>query len=105
MILYFVDMIINTKYLYDKIEDNIKNITPVIKIGKDGKNLIGHTTPYPIELLENTKTICTENTIILYQYLVSRKTLVWAIKNNYKCIRIEINEDYYHLAINSLKGV
>ncbi|MBS5794582.1 MAG: hypothetical protein KIC92_07510 [Clostridiales bacterium] len=85
--------------------DNVKYITPVIKIGKDGKNLIGHTAPYPIELVESIKTICSENIIILDQYVGSGTTLVWAIKNNYKCIGIEINEDYYYLAINRIKSL
>lgn len=86
--------------------DKVKYICPVMKIGKGGKNLLGHTAPYPINLVENIRELCNENSVILDPYLGSGTTVLWAKENKYKCIGIEINKDYYNLAINRInKGV
>ena len=87
--LYFFNKNIEIKLNVDK----VKYICPVMKIGKGGKNLLGHTAPYPINLVENIRELCNENSVILDPYLGSGTTVLWAKENKYKCIGIEMNKD------------
>lgn len=78
----------------------VKKIDTVKKINSKGQNKIGHTAPYPLEIAELIIPYSQKNELILDPFLGSGTTLVAAYLNGYNGIGFELNEEYYHLAIN-----
>lgn len=77
----------------------VVKIDPVIKINSKGKNILGHTAPFPIELAELIiPYIYNKDYYILDPYLGSGSTLIAMTKNKLKGIGFEINRDYFSLA-------
>ena len=78
-------------------------IDPVIKINSKGKNILGHTAPFPIELAELIiPYVYNINYYILDPFLGSGSTLIAMIKNKLKGIGFEINKDYFSLAYSRI---
>lgn len=88
------------KKQYDKLNDDsrICKIKPVYKINSKGENILGHTAPYPIELVELIKPYINKNKYILDPFLGSGTTGIWCKENKYKFIGFELNKEYYKLA-------
>lgn len=77
----------------------VVKIDPVIKINSKGKNILGHTAPFPIELAELIiPYIYNKDYYTLDPYLGSGSTLIAMTKNKLKGIGFEINRDYFSLA-------
>jgi DNA modification methylase len=86
-------------------DKKIVNFGPVIKINSKGENNYGHTAPYPLELVELIKPYTKDLDLpILDPYLGSGTTAIWCKKNGIKYVGIELNDDYFSLAIKKLKG-
>ena len=78
-------------------------IDPVIKINSKGKNILGHTAPFPIELAELIiPYVYNTNYYILDPFLGSGSTLIAMVKNKLKGIGFEINKDYFSLAYSRI---
>lgn len=84
----------------DKINNDSKvcKIKPVYKINSKGENTLGHTAPYPMELVQLIKPYINKNEYILDPFLGSGTTGIWCKKNNFKFIGFELNKEYYELA-------
>ena len=81
----------------------VVKIDPVIKINSKGKNILGHTAPFPIELAELIiPYIYNKDYYTLDPYLGSGSTLIAMIKNELKGIGFEINKDYFSLAYSRI---
>lgn len=82
----------------------VKYIEPVKKINSKGENIYGHTAPYPAALVELLLPYLNTNGYILDPFLGSGTTILASLKHNYKSIGIELNEDYFLLAISKIKN-
>lgn len=81
-------------------------IKPVYKINSKGENTLGHTAPYPEELVQLIEPFIQNNQkYILDPFLGSGTTGIWCKKNNYNFIGYELNKDYYMLAKNRINSV
>lgn len=80
------------------IVSDVKEISPVIKINSKGENLVKHSAPYPIELVEIIKPFVDNTKYVLDPFLGTGTTLRWCINNNIKGIGFELNDKYYQLA-------
>ncbi len=80
----------------------VKYIEPVKKINSKGENTFGHTAPYPIALVEFLLPYMNTNGYILDPFLGSGTTILAALKHNYKAVGIELNEEYFLLAISKI---
>ena len=68
--------------------------------GEKKKN-IKHPAPFPLELPDRCiKLFSYKTDLILDPFVGSGTTLISAYKNNRKCIGVEIDKQYYELAIN-----
>ena len=95
----FVD---NTEMLGD-----MKHPTSIISVSKSHPSVAKHRTEKPVELLEwLVKSYSQENNIILDPFLGSGGATIACVKNNRKCIGIEISEEYCELsAIRYLRSL
>lgn len=75
---------------------------PFKKIFK-GKNTLGHTAPFPIELPRLLTSRMSSDEIILDPYGGSGTTALAAEMDNVRSIYIEKNKDYFNLGMNRLK--
>lgn len=83
----------------DKI-DNIQKFTPVIKIGREGKNRHGHSAPFPSKIpIISTQWFTKPDEIVLDPFAGSGTSPLAAAINNRIGIGIEINDDYINLTI------
>ena len=74
-------------------------IKPVYKINSKGENILGHTAPYPEELVGLIKPfIQDDQKYILDPFLGSGTTGLWCKKNNYNFIGYELDQAYYLLS-------
>ena len=94
--------IIFQKDINKKLETRIIELSPVIKINNKKENTYGHTAPYPIELAELIIPFVKKN-YVLDPFLGSGSTLVAMSKHGIKSVGIEINSDYYSLAIDRVE--
>lgn len=73
-------------------------IKPVYKINSKGENTLGHTAPYPVEIVELIAPYINRNEYILDPFLGSGTTGIWCKNENVKFIGFELNKKYYELA-------
>lgn len=85
--------------------NDVVQISPVIKINSKGANTYGHTAPYPQELVECINPYVMNNKYVLDPFLGSGTTLRWCAEHNISGIGIEMNDEYYQLALNKMKNV
>lgn len=81
--------------------DEQVEISPVIKIDRNKRNTLGHTAPFPEEvvgLIDDFIISHEEDIRILDPFLGSGTTALWCRNNNYKCLGLEISKDYYLLS-------
>ena len=83
---------------YNKDDNKLYKIKPVYKINSKGENILGHTAPYPEELVELIHSYINDKKYLLDPFLGSGTTGIWARKNNINFIGYEINDKYYELA-------
>ncbi len=74
-------------------------INAVKKINSKGQNMLGHTAPYPEELVDLIFPFLDKNKgYLLDPYLGSGTTVIAGYKKEYKVVGIESNTDYFNLA-------
>lgn len=72
---------------------------PVKKINSKGENTLGHTAPYPIDLVKLIIPYINDDTnYVLDPFLGSGTTVITGIKYNFKTVGIELNSTYFGLA-------
>ena len=78
---------------------NIVSLMPVFKINSKGENTLGHTAPFPEDIPDFLIKTFTRNSndIVLEPFAGSGTSLISAGKNNRKCFRIELSEEYVEL--------
>ena len=85
---------------------NIKNkiliLNPVKKINSKGINILGHTAPYPEELVKVIFPFIDKKGYLLDPFLGSGTTIISSMQNSVKCIGIEQSNKYYNLAITRI---
>lgn len=88
------------KKQFDKFNEESKvcKIKPVYKINSKGENILGHTAPYPIDLVELMSPYIKGDEYILDPFLGSGTTGIWCKEKNIKFIGFELNEEYFKLA-------
>jgi len=79
-------------------ESRVSRIKPVYKINSKGENTLGHTAPYPPELVELIKPYTENNRYVLDPFLGSGTTGIWCKENRLKFIGFELNKEYFKLA-------
>jgi DNA modification methylase len=83
----------------------IKKIDSVKKINSKGENLLGHTAPYPEELVKILFPFLTErNGFVFDPFLGSGTTLIACYKAGIKCIGAELNQEYFDLSGKRFKS-
>jgi len=83
--------------------NRIRSFSPVIKIRKNGTNVAKHTAPFPLDLVNLLEQFIDNKTgRILDPYLGSGTTALWALRNNYKCLGVELNKTYYELSLERI---
>lgn len=88
---------------FSALQSSIAAIHPVVKMVK-GKNTLGHTAPYPIEIPDLLCKCLTATDVILDPFLGSGTTCISANKHSVNSIGIEMNDNYYELAQKIIKG-
>lgn len=99
-------------FIFAKKDSNISNLDevvefpPVIKIGPKKKNRLGHTAPYPEELVNQLKKVVSlkKEDIILDPFLGSGTTAIWCLKNDVNCLGIELSASYYQICLSRLEN-
>ena len=81
---------------YDSIVSCVKNIRPVIKMVR-GKNVLGHTAPYPKELPELLISHMTPGQTVIDPFLGSGTTCIVANAHGVSSIGIERDAQYFDL--------
>lgn len=81
---------------FSKLISCVKSIRPVIKM-VHGKNILGHTAPYPIEIPELLADCMKDSDVILDPFLGSGTTVIAAEKHGIYSIGIEKDKDYFEL--------
>lgn len=84
-------------------DNEVYKIKPVYKINSKGQNILGHTAPYPEEVVELIRKYVKKEKYILDPYLGSGTTGIWAQKNKFKFVGFELNKNYYNLCIDRIK--
>lgn len=78
---------------------DILNINTVRKINSKGENILGHSAPYHLELVQGLVEIYSkENDLVLDHFLGSGTTAIACKRLNRHCVGIEINTEYFKLA-------
>ena len=88
---------------FNESDNQLYKIKPVYKINCKGENILGHTAPYPEELVGLISDYVNDKKYLLDPFLGSGTTGIWAKKNNVSFIGYEINVDYYKLAKNRIE--
>lgn len=87
----------NPNKKFESLTSSIKNIKPVIKIIK-GKNILGHSAPYPNEIPYLLINCLNSNDTVLDPFLGSGTTCIVANNSNVKSVGIEKSEKYFELS-------
>jgi DNA modification methylase len=85
--------------------NDVEKITPVIKINSKGINIVKHTAPYPIELVDLAKKYVNNDAYVLDPFLGSGTTLRWCKQNDLKGLGFELNKEYYELCKDNIENV
>lgn len=97
-------VLVFSKNKKENIDSKVCKIKPVYKINSQGENILGHTAPYPEELVGLLLPfIKDKRKYILDPFLGSGTTAIWCKKNNYKFVGYELNKNYYDLSLNRIK--
>jgi len=91
----------SSKYL--KNIPKVFNQKPYLKMVK-GKNVLGHTAPFPLELPRLLTSRMSKGETVLDPYGGSGTTALAANKDGVNSIIIESNETYYNLAVDRIKN-
>ncbi|HEM5247340.1 TPA: site-specific DNA-methyltransferase, partial [Streptococcus suis] len=89
--------ILSKKNNNTNISSDILQLHPVVKIIK-GKNILGHTAPYPDEIPELIISSLEKSDTVLDPFLGSGTTCIVANNFDVNSIGIELNSDYYKLS-------
>lgn len=89
---------------YQDLFSRVESITPVIKMVK-GKNLVGHTAPFPSEIPELLIRCMSPTDIVLDPFLGSGTTSLVANKYGVSSIGIEKNKEYFNLSKRNLSQI
>ncbi|WP_157827499.1 DNA-methyltransferase [Macrococcoides caseolyticum] len=94
-------VIIASKNNNTKFSNKVFSISPVRKINSKGENILGHTAPYPEQLIEDILQQFDTNPHIriLDPFLGSGTTCIVTNKLNLESVGFELNKEYYELAI------
>lgn len=80
-------------------------ITPVIKINANGKNIVGHTAPYPDEIPELAiRYYSGVGDIVLDPFMGSGTTGIVCKRLNRRFIGIELDPNYFELAKDRIEN-
>lgn len=80
---------------------NVVSFSPVIKINNKGKNLFGHTAPFPKDIPNFVAKVFTnqQQDILLDPFSGSFTSGIVAYENNIKGVGIELSHDYIDLSV------
>lgn len=86
-----------------KFRRDIVKINPVIKINSKKENKLGHTAPYPIELVDFAiQFFSGVSDTVLDPFMGSGTTAISCIKNRRKYIGFELNKEYHSICENRI---
>ena len=85
---------------YDGLRSSVVKIRPVVKMVQ-GKNMLGHSAPYPVDIPELLLKHMNCGDIIIDPFLGSGTTCIAAERRGVKSIGIERNSEYFELCILS----
>lgn len=91
-------LILKKEYILRNNDSRVCKIKPVYKINSKGENTLGHTAPYPTELVELIRPYIIEDKYVLDPFLGSGTTGIWCKENNFKFLGFELSNQYYELA-------
>ena len=78
---------------------DILKINTVKKINSKGENILGHSAPYPLELVQGLIEIYSkENDLVLDHFLGSGTTGIACKNTNRNFIGIELDKNYFEIA-------
>ena len=83
-------------------DNDVYKIKPVYKINSKGKNVLGHTAPYPEELVNLIGEYIPKKEYLLDPFLGSGTSGIWAVHNERNFIGFELNNDYYELSMKRI---
>jgi DNA modification methylase len=81
----------------------VKKIDSVKKINSKGKNIVGHTAPYPEEIPELLIPFLNKKSTIVDPYLGSGTTSILMQNKGIKNVGFEINKEYFKLACERIE--
>jgi len=85
-----------------KLKSNFLTLNSVKKINSKGVNILGHTAPYPEELVATIFAHFDQRGYLLDPFLGSGTTIIASKKNHIKSVGIELDERYYYLALERI---
>ena len=81
-------------------------IPPVKKINSKGENILGHTAPYPVDIVKLIQPyIKNSGGYVLDPFLGSGTTVITGQMCNFKTVGIELNSKYFELAEKRITGM
>ena len=87
-------------------DDNfVYKIKPVYKINSKGENILGHTAPFPLELVDLVNIYIDKNKYLLDPFLGSGTSGIWAKMNHRYFVGFELNSDYFELSKDRIGSV
>jgi len=82
----------------------VEEIGAVIKVNSKGKNTLGHTAPFPLEIPKLIiPYLKDKNDIIIDPFLGSGTSVIALDEEGYRCVGIELNEGYFDLSCQRIK--
>lgn len=81
---------------------NLLKCKPVVKMVR-GKNVHGHTAPFPLAIPALLASQLTEGSIILDPFAGSMTTALAAVHAGHRAICVELNKEYFELGLRNLK--
>jgi DNA modification methylase len=87
-----------------KLKTRLIGLDTVKKINSKGENKLGHTAPYPEALVKLIFDYIDKSGYLLDPFLGSGTTVIASLKNNIKSVGVELNDNYYNLALDRIKN-